>query len=241
MIIKWAKEAGAISWIDAVQYAPHGPIDVRKLDCDFLLFSAYKVFGPHLGIAYGKQELLEALTPYKVRPASNDSPEKFETGTQTHELLAGLLGTISYLEQVGTVYSNAAPDAANAYTGRRRALKIAMGSIMAYERTLSSYLLTSLALIPGITLYGLSSPTDVHLRVPTVAVNINGKQPRQLAEALANAGICAWDGNYYALELMERLGLENTGGALRIGLAHYNTLEEIDRCISVLKEVARSK
>ena len=239
-IIRWAREAGALSWIDAVQYVPHGPVDVRQLDCDFLACSAYKFFGPHLGIVYGKREHLDALRPYKVRPSSDATPDKFETGTLPHEQLAGLLGAVDYLSLVGTTYANAAPDAASSYSGRRRTLKIAMGAILAYERTLSSYLLTSLSLIPTATVYGLKSPTALQSRVPTVAVTIAGKTPRQLAEALADTGICAWDGNYYALELMERLGLEATGGALRLGLAHYNTTEEIDRCIKVLSEVARA-
>ncbi len=239
-IVRWAHEAGAQAWIDAVQYAPHGPIDVQALDCDYLVCSAYKFFGPHLGILYGKREHLERLRPYKVRPASDEVPERFETGTQTHELLAGLLGTIDYLSLVGNVYANAGPDVASNYSGRRRVLKIAMGAIMAYERTLSQYLLTALSLIPKLTLYGLKSPTQVERRVPTVAVTLPHKTPLQLAQRLAEAGICAWDGNYYALELMERLGLEPNGGALRIGLAHYNTTEEIDRCMQVLSEAARA-
>jgi len=239
-VVKWAREAGALSWIDAVQYVPHGPVDVAELDCDFLACSAYKFFGPHLGVVYGKAELLEALPAYKVRPSSNEIPNRFETGTLQHELLAGVLGAVDYLAQIGTIYSNATPDSASGYSGRRRSLKIALGSVMAYERMLSSYLLTSLSFVKGCTLYGLTSPTDVLHRVPTVALNIAGKTPRQLATALGDQGICAWDGNYYALELMEALGLENTGGALRLGLAHYNTTEEIDRCIAVLNEVARA-
>jgi cysteine desulfurase family protein (TIGR01976 family) len=239
-IIQWAKNVGALSFIDAVQYVPHCPVDVRELDCDFLSFSLYKIFGPHLGVIYGKRELLDALAPYKVRPASNESPAKFETGTMAHELLAGVLGAIDYLTLVGNIHANASPDMASEYTGRRRTLKLAMGAITAYERSLSSYLLTSLSLVPNITIYGMAKPTDVQRRVPVVTLNIAGKSPRQLAETLANSGICAWDGNYYALELMERLRLEATGGALRLGLAHYNTTEEIDRCIALLSEVARS-
>ncbi len=239
-IVQWAKAAGALTWIDAVQYVPHGPVDVRTLGCDFLVFSAYKVFGPHVGVVYGRREILEALAPYKVRPASDAIPYKFETGTLAHELLAGLLGAIDYLTLVGNVYANASPDMASEYAGRRRTLKLAMGAITAYERTLSSYLLTALSLVPRATIYGLAKPTEVHRRVPTVALNITGISPRQAAEALAGAGICAWDGNYYALELMERLGLETTGGALRLGLAHYNTTQEIDRCVSVLNEIARA-
>jgi cysteine desulfurase family protein (TIGR01976 family) len=239
-IIQWAKAAGALTWIDAVQYVPHGPVDVRALGCDFLACSSYKFFGPHLGIVYGRRELLDTLTPYKVRPASDEAPYKFETGTLAHEMLAGLLGAIDYLTLVGNVYANASPDMASEYAGRRRTLKLAMGAITAYERTLSSYLLTALSLVPRATIYGLTKPTEVHRRVPTVTLNIAGTSPRQAAEALANAGICAWDGNYYALELMERLGLETTGGALRLGLTHYNTTEEIDRCVAVLNEIART-
>jgi cysteine desulfurase family protein (TIGR01976 family) len=246
-IIKWAHEAGALVWIDAVQYAPHGPIDVAALDCDFLVCSSYKFFGPHLGILYGKRERLAALRPYKVRPASDSVPECFETGTLPHELLAGLLGAVDYLSLVGNVYANAGPEAASGYsgqgsrgaTGRRRVLKIALGAILAYERTLAQYLLTALSLVPNCTIYGLKSPTQVERRVPTVALTIAGTTPRALVEALANAGICAWDGNYYAIELMERLGL-GPAGALRLGLAHYNTTEEIDRCVQVLSEAARA-
>lgn len=239
-IVRWTHDVGALAWIDAVQYAPHGPIDVRDLDCDYLLLSSYKFFGPHLGILYGKQAHLEALKPYKVRPASDAVPEKFETGTQTHELLAGLLGAIDYLTLVGNNFANAAPDIGTNYSGRQRILKLAMGAILAYERALSSYLLQSLAFIPGLKLYGLTKPEDIRRRVPTVAVTLPGKTPRQLAEALANAGIFAWDGNYYALELMERLGIQDPGGALRLGLTHYNTTDEIDRCVAVLQAAARS-
>ncbi len=239
-IVQLAHAAGALCWIDAVQYAPHGPIDVQSLDCDFLVCSAYKFFGPHLGILYGKQSLLDALAPYKVRPSSDETPDKFETGTQAHELLAGLLGAVDYLAQVGNRYAEALPEVGAAYSGRRRTLKIAMGAILAYERSLSAYLLPSLATLPGVTIYGLTRPQDVRLRVPTVALTMRGHTPRQLAEALAAAGINAWDGNYYAIELMDRLGLEAQGGALRLGLAHYNTTEEIDRCVAVLREVGRA-
>ncbi len=239
-IVQMAHAAGALCWIDAVQYAPHGPIDVQALDCDFLVCSAYKFFGPHLGILYGKQSLLDALAPYKVRPSSDETPDKFETGTLAHELLAGLLGAVDYLAQVGNRYAEALPEVGSAYSGRRRTLKIAMGAILAYERSLSAYLLPSLATLPGVTIYGLTRPQDVRLRVPTVALTMRGHTPRKLAEALADAGINAWDGNYYAIELMDRLGLEAQGGALRLGLAHYNTTEEIDRCVAVLREVGRA-
>ncbi len=234
-LIQLAHNAGALCYVDAVQFAPHGPIDVQKLDCDFLVCSAYKFFGPHVGILFGKKTLLDDIQPYKVAPAGNETPDKFETGTLAHELLAGLLGAIDYLSLVGSTLSNPAADIASAYSGRRRSLKIAMGAIMAYERMLSNYMLTSLSIVRGVTIYGPQNPEDVSDRVPTFAIRVKNKSPRVLSETLAAQGVFAWDGNYYALDLMNRLGLEDSGGALRLGLAHYNTTEEINRCISILQ------
>ncbi len=234
-LIQLAHSVGALCYVDAVQFAPHGPIDVQKLDCDFLACSAYKFFGPHVGILFGKKALLDDIQPYKVAPASNETPEKFETGTLAHELLAGLLGAIDYLSLVGTTLSNPSADIASEYSGRRRSLKIAMGAIMAYERTLSTYMLTSLSIVRGVTIYGPQNPDDTSGRVPTFAIRIKNKSPRLLAESLGAQGVFAWDGNYYALDLMNRLGLEDSGGALRLGLAHYNTTEEINRCITLLQ------
>jgi cysteine desulfurase family protein (TIGR01976 family) len=242
-IIGWAHEAGALAWIDAVQFAPHGPIDVQALDADFLVCSSYKFFGPHLGILYGKAEHLERFPAYKVRPSSNDIPERWETGTLNHEGLAGLVGVIDYLTMLGREqserYSHAfRTDAGERlYSGRQLELKVAMQAMMDYERGLSAQLLAGLREVKGIQIYGITHPQDYSLRVPTVACNVEGHSPEGLAEYLAEEGIFAWNGNYYALGIMERLGLEERGGALRLGMAHYNTAEEIDfvlRCLERL-------
>lgn len=235
-IIKWAREVGALVFIDAVQYAPHGPIDVRTLDCDFLACSAYKFFGPHLGILYGKQPLLEHLAAYKVRPASDVPPDKFETGTQNHEGIAGLLGALDYLATLGHEQTETYPTLYTDWSGRRRALKLAMHAIQDYERDLVAYLIERLQRIDGLHLLGLTQPEDLPRRVPTVACVSSQHMPRDMARYLGEQGIFTWDGNYYAMALMERLGLGKQG-ALRIGLAHYNTREEIDRLIVLLKEL----
>nr|BBH95812.1 cysteine desulfurase-like protein [Thermogemmatispora argillosa] len=240
-ITELAHAVGALVWIDAVQYAPHGPIDVQALDVDFLVCSAYKFFGPHLGILYGKREHLERFPAYKVRPASNAVPDRWETGTQNHEGLAGLLGAIDYLTLLGEEQAARYADdpALQPYTGRRRTLKVAMHAISDYERQLSAQLLRGLREIRGLHLYGLggTTPGELAQRVPTVACTIDGHHPRELAAALGERGIFAWDGNYYALGLMERLGLEGRGGALRLGLCHYNTPGEIERVLGVLDEL----
>jgi len=242
-IIRWAREVGALTWIDAVQYAPHGPIDVQMLGVDFLVCSSYKFFGPHLGILYGKTEHLEKFPAYKVRPASDKAPDRWETGTQNHEGLAGLVGVMDYLALLGREYSTRYSNTLDAdsrtasYTGRQRELKIAMQAIMDYERGLSAQLLTGLREIKGIQVYGITDQQQLAWRVPTIACNIEGHSPRELAERLASSGVFAWDGNYYALGIMERLGLEEKGGALRLGMAHYNTLNEIDRVLECLEQV----
>jgi len=242
-IVGWAHEAGALAWIDAVQFAPHGPIDVQALDADFLVCSSYKFFGPHLGILYGKAEHLERFPAYKVRPSSNEIPERWETGTLNHEGLAGLVGVIDYMAMLGREQSERYGDAFRTdagerlYSGRQLELKIAMQAMMDYERGLSAQLLAGLREVQGMQIYGITNPQDYALRVPTVACNIEGHSPEELAECLAGEGIFAWNGNYYALGIMERLGLEEHGGALRLGMAHYNTPEEIDRVLECLERL----
>jgi cysteine desulfurase family protein (TIGR01976 family) len=242
-IVGWAHEAGALAWIDAVQFAPHGPIDVQALDADFLVCSSYKFFGPHLGILYGKAEHLERFPAYKVRPSSNEIPERWETGTLNHEGLAGLVGVIDYMAMLGREQSERYGDAFRTdagerlYSGRQLELKIAMQAMMDYERGLSAQLLAGLREVQGMQIYGITNPQDYALRVPTVACNIEGHSPEELAEYLAGEGIFAWNGNYYALGIMERLGLEEHGGALRLGMAHYNTPEEIDRVLECLERL----
>ncbi len=238
-IIGMAHERGALVFVDAVQYAPHGPIDVQKLDCDFLACSPYKFFGPHAGVLYGKAEHLTRLTPHKVRPSKDAIPYRWELGTLSHESLAGVTAAVTYLESVGERYGKPFRDgyAAQGYAGRRLTLKTAMAAIKAYEQTLSRHLLTGLQTLPDVTIYGLTDPGRLDERLPTAAFTWPRLTPRETAEYLATLGICVWSGNYYALRLMEALGLEERGGAVRVGLAHYNTAEEIDRMIAALHDV----
>jgi cysteine desulfurase family protein (TIGR01976 family) len=229
-LTRMAHEAGAWVYIDAVQYAPHGPIDVQSLDCDFLTASGYKFFGPHAGVLYGKHEHLERLTAYKVRPAPNDPPGKFETGTQNHEGIAGMLGAVEYLEWVGKTFGDTYEEKyAGRYQGRRLYLKQAMAAIRAYEYELSRALLEVLEETPGLTLYGLRDVRRLEERVPTFSFTLQNQHPHQVAEKLGEAGIYVWDGNYYALAVTERLGLEESGGMVRVGAVHYNTLDEVSR------------
>jgi len=229
-IVKMAHEAGALVYIDAVQYAAHGPIDVQSVDCDFLVSSAYKFFGTHEGILYGRYDLLEELFAYKVRPAPNELPDKFETGTQNHEGIAGVLGAIEYLEWVGKTFGGEYAEKYNRdFSGRRLHLKQAMSAIRAYEFDLSRAVLDILEEMPGVTIYGLTDRRRLEERVPTVSFTLKGWPPRKVAEALAKEGVYVWDGNYYALAVTERLGLEESGGMVRVGPVHYNTVDEIYR------------
>ncbi|MBN1538010.1 MAG: cysteine desulfurase-like protein [Anaerolineales bacterium] len=240
-IIKMAHDAGALVYVDAVQYAPHGPIDVQALDCDFLVCSAYKFFGPHAGILYGKYDLLENLFPYKVRPASGEPPGKFETGTQNHEGIAGVLGTIEYLEWLGRTFGEPlSGDSPWKFQGRRLHLKQAMLAIQNHEHQISRLLLDILEETPGVTVYGLRDPNRMVERVPTFAFRLKGMHPRMVAEALDEFNINVWDGNYYAIAVTERLGLEESGGMVRVGPVHYNTLEEIRRFGEALAQIAQS-
>lgn len=238
-ITELAHQAGALCFIDAVQYAPHGPIDVQALDCDFLVISAYKFFGPHLGALYGKLEHLERLRPYKVRPAPNEPPGSFETGTGNHEGIAGTLGAVEYLAWLGeTCGSEHAESYAGVYRGRRLQLKQAMSAIRAHEMDLSWALIEVLSEVPGLRIWGLTDREALDRRVPTVSFTLEGHTPRQVAEALGEERIYVWDGNYYALAVTERLGLETAGGMVRVGLTHYNTLEELGRLREAMRRIA---
>lgn len=239
-LIKMAKDAGALTYIDAVQYAPHGPIDVQDLDCDFLVCSSYKFFGPHAGALYGKYDLLDELKAYKVRPASNELPYKFETGTQNHEGIAGVLGALEYFEWMGNEFgSGHAQEWKDAgYSGRRLTYKQAMSAIREYEFELSRALIDVVESVPGTRIYGVTDRNRVDERVPTVAFRIEDKDPAQLADAIGKQGIYVWNGHNYALAIVERMGLLEAGGMIRVGPVHYNTLEEIQRFGEVLKKVA---
>jgi cysteine desulfurase family protein (TIGR01976 family) len=238
-IIKMAHAMGTLVYIDAVQYAPHGPIDVQKLDCDFLVSSAYKFFGTHAGILYGKHELLDKLFAYKVRPATDSLPGKFETGTQNHEGIAGVLGAIEYFQWVGRQFGSEVVEslAENGYKGRVLDLKKAMMVTRAYEFELSRALLSALQSIPDLRIYGLTDSRRLEERVPTYSFRLKDLPPRKLAEKLAQENIYVWDGNYYAINVTERLGLEDRGGMLRVGAAHYNTLDEVEKLKTVLLKI----
>lgn len=240
-IIKMAHEVGTLVYVDAVQYAPHGPIDVQKLDADFLVSSSYKFFGPHAGILYGKKNLLEELKAYKVRPASNHLPHKFETGTQNHEGIAGILGAIEYFEWIGKEFGGDYDLSEDNYSGRVLTLKKAMTAIGAYEQELNQALLATLESIPSLRLYGPSDPRETEKRVATFSFRLGDLHPRKVAELLGKRGIYVWDGNYYALNVTERLGLEDCGGMVRVGATHYNTIEEVRRLGEALMEIVAEK
>lgn len=239
-IIQMAHAAGALVYVDAVQYAPHGLINVQKLGCDFLVCSSYKFFGPHAGILYGRYELLDSLTAYKVRPAPKDPPGKFETGTGNHEGIAGVLGALEYLTWVGETFGGELDEGLSdkRFTGRQIALKKGMAAIRAYEFELSRSLLEALEETPGVQIYGLRDLRHLEERVPTYAFTLKGAHPRHVAEQLDKANIYVWDGNYYALAVTERLGVEASGGMVRVGPVHYNTLEEITRFREALAKIA---
>ncbi|MGA9533484.1 MAG: cysteine desulfurase-like protein [Anaerolineales bacterium] len=229
-IVRLAHEAGALCFVDAVQYAPHRLIDVQALDCDFLAVSAYKFFGPHVGALYGKRDLLESIPAYKVRPAPDQPPGKFETGTQNHEGIAGTLGAIEYLADLGHRFGESLTAADDMEVrAQRRELKAGMATIEQYERQLTAELLEALAGIPEAHVYGLTDLADLNRRVPTVSFRLQGIEPRTVASALGQMGVYVWDGNFYALAVTERLELEESGGLIRVGLAHYNTSDEIDQ------------
>ncbi len=235
-IVKMAHEVGTMAYIDAVQYAPHGPIDVQTLDCDFLVSSAYKFFGPHAGILYGKRDLLEKLYAYKVRPATNSLPGRFETGTQNHEGIAGVLGAIEYFQWIGKEFGDDHLEGDD--KGRRLDLKKAMMAIHAYELELSHALLSALESVPDLQVYGLTDAQRLEDRVATFSFRLKDIHPRVVAEKLAGQGIYVWDGNYYALNVTERLGVEDSGGMIRVGAVHYNTLKEVERLKEALLKIA---
>jgi cysteine desulfurase family protein (TIGR01976 family) len=229
-VTRLAHRVGAMAYIDAVHYAPHGPIDVRGIDCDFLVCSAYKFFGPHMGVLYGKREHLQRLQPYKVRPLVNDVPYRWEWGTLNHECIAGIDACVNYLADLGRRIEPAA-------TNRRQAILAAMREIKGYERALVERLIAGLLAIPKLRFYGVTDPRRFDRRCPTVAVRIDGHTPKELAVQLNQRGFLTWDGNYFALNVSEKLGVEPTGGFLRIGLAHYNTAEEVERVLAALRQI----
>ena len=224
-----AKEQGALTFLDAVHYAPHDLIDVSDWSCDFLVCSAYKFFGPHVGIMYGRRDLLESIQPYKLRPSPNDLPGRWMTGTQNHECIAGTLRAIDYIADISRL------ELEQPASNRREALVQSFAAIREYEQSLISRLLSGLSEIPSIKTWGITDPARLKERLPTVSVTHQTKTSAELAKFLAERGIYAWHGNYYALPLTERLGVE-PDGMVRLGLVHYNTAEEVDRVLACLRD-----
>lgn len=225
-----AREVGALSFLDAVHFAPHALIDVAEFGCDFLACSAYKFFGPHIGIAWGRRELLENLTPYKLRPATNELPGKWMTGTQNHECIAGVLAAIDYLADLGRDV------AANQSLNRRAALQVSYQAVGEYERALLTRMLSGLQANHEVKIWGITDSARYCDRLPTISITHQRLSAPEIARRLGEVGIFVWHGNYYALQITETLGLE-PDGMVRIGLVHYNTEEEVDRLLQALNSL----
>lgn len=221
-IVRRAHSVGALAWVDAVHYAPHGPIDVQALDTDFLVTSAYKWFGPHVGALYMRASIAARMTPVKVRPSTHG----YSTGTPNFEGLAGTLAAVRYLESV-----------ADAPGSRRERLVASMQAIAAYERQLSARFLAGIQTIPAVRTWGITDPSRLAERTPTFSISVDGVDPSRIAARLGDAGILVWDGHFYAQGLIERLGLAEHGGTVRLGFVHYTTPEEIDRTLDELETI----
>ena len=228
-VTRLAHAARALMFVDAVHFAPHGLIDVKALDCDFLVCSPYKFFGPHMGTLYGKKEHLQRFKPYKVRPATDAIPDCWETGTQVQELIAGIGAVVDYIAEVGRHCDSNAKS-------RREALAAAYRATVPYERDLLTRLLDGLQTIRDLKVYGITDPKRFAERCSTISLRLGEHHPTEIAKFLGDRGIFTWDGNFYAMNLSERLGVESKGGVLRIGLVHYNTAEEVERLLAALYE-----
>jgi cysteine desulfurase family protein (TIGR01976 family) len=227
-----ARQAGALVAVDAVHYAQHRAIDLAALGADILACSPYKFFGPHLGMLAVRRDLLASWTPYKLRPASDDVPDRWETGTQNHEGLAGMAAAVDYLADVGRRFGDPAGDS------RRERIEASFDAIGAHERALASRFLDGLHALPAIRLWGIADPSRADERTPTFAVRVGDQEPSKTAEALGERGIYVWDGHYYAITVMERLGLLDSGGAVRIGFCHYHTTHDVDRVLDALGDLS---
>src|SRR5450631_3779286 len=262
-IVALAHQAGALAYIDAVHYTPHGLIDVQALDCDFLVWSTYKFFGPHMGVLFGKREHLQRFRPYKVRPLTDAIPYRWEYVTLNHECIAGIAACVEYIADLGRGLANGVTNGATnkgvphpsrlskggndaagtsgfnegGGTERRAAIEAAYAAIHEHERSLLERMMAGLLKIPGLKIYGITDPARFHERCATLAVRIPGNTPLELSTKLGERGFFTWDGNYYALNLTEHLDVEKSGGFLRIGLVHYNTADEVDRLLAALREI----
>jgi cysteine desulfurase family protein (TIGR01976 family) len=235
-IAQMAHAAGALYVVDAVQSTPHVPIDVQQIGCDFLLCSAYKFFGPHIGVLWGRYDMLAELPAYKVRPSKDKPPYRWEIGTASYETIAGVGACMDYFLWIAQAFGAPFIPAAGAYAGRKLDFKVALAALVAYEQELVTHLLDVLCPLPGVRIAGITDPMRFSERVPTVVFTLENHTPEQIATHLAQAGIYVWNGNYYAVEIMDRLGNAEQG-MVRVGLAHYNTHAEIDRFQSVMQQL----
>jgi cysteine desulfurase family protein (TIGR01976 family) len=229
-ICRMARDVGAWTFVDAVQSAPHIVTDVQAIGCDFLVCSAYKFFGPHQGILWGRRDVLERLEPYKVRPAPGSIPWCFAPGTASHEGLAGTAAAVDYLARIGTSTSDGPAD-------RKSGLATGMRLMLDYEQQLSSHLVSGLQTLPGVTVQGITATDRMNWRVPTVSFTHGSLAPNAIAEALAERNIFVWSGHNYAVEAADALGILDTGGAVRVGPVHYNSIEEIDALLVALDAI----
>lgn len=227
-VTRRAKQAGALVFVDAVQFAPHGVIDVQAIGCDFLVCSSYKFYGPHHGILWGRLALLESLTPYKVRAASDASPEKFETGTKAREAIAGILGAVEHYEWIGTEWGGATPA-----SSRRARIVAGLEASRLYEEELVRQLIAGLQVVPSIRIIGITDPAAFARRVPTISFVVAGRATDDVSKAMAAEGINLWSGHSYGLEPCRHLGILEHGGVVRLSLAQYNTAEEVERFLQV--------
>lgn len=229
-----ARAAGAMTFIDGVQSAPHIATDVQDIGCDFFVCSSYKFFGPHQGILWGRREVIEQLEPYKVRPAPAELPWCFETGTQSHEGMAGITATIDYFDSIGSSIAEGHANDWQQFSGRRKRVHDAMNLLFEYEKGLAGHLIDGLTSISGVTVQGITSADAQNRRVPTVSFTHNTADPAVVAERLAQQNIFVWSGHNYAVEAAKTLDIFDSGGAVRVGPVHYNTLSEIDELIDAL-------
>jgi len=232
-----ARAAGVMTYIDAVQAVPHVATDVQDLGCDFLVCSAYKFFGPHQGILWGRRELLEKLEPYKVRPAPDELPGCFETGTQSHEGMAGTTAAVGYFSWIGETMSGDYHDRYARFEGRRKFVHAAMDCLFDYETELASHLIGGLQQLPGVSIQGITAADAFARRVPTVAFTVDGSSSAVIAAELGARNIFVWSGHFYAVEATKFLGIEETGGAVRVGPVHYNSQAEIDALLNALSDI----
>ena len=232
-----ARAAGVMTYIDAVQSVPHVSTDVQDIGCDFLVCSAYKFFGPHQGVLWGRRDVMEQLTPYKVRPAPAEIPGCFETGTQSHEGMAGTLAAVDYFSWIGETMSQTYHDKYSHFSGRRRFTHAAMDCLFDYEAGLAAQLISGLQQLPGVHIQGITSPDALDRRVPTVSFTVDGQNPDDIAADLAARNIFVWSGDVYAVEAVKALGIYDTGGAVRVGPVHYNSSAEVDHVLNALSDI----